>query len=53
MTDKLEELGKENEEKMKSQAMKSGIPFHPGVVKDDNELKNMLSFQEYLISNLD
>ena len=44
MTDKLEELGKENEEKMKSQAMKSGIPFHPGVVKDDNELNQNSSF---------
>jgi len=44
MGPKLEELGKENEEKMKAQAMKAGIPFHPGVVKDDNELNQNSSF---------
>ena len=44
MGEKLEELGKENEEKMKAQAMKAGIPFHPGVVKDDNELNQNSSF---------
>ena len=38
MTEKLEELNKETEASLKVEMEKAGIPSHPGVVKNTNEL---------------
>ena len=38
MGKRLESLGKETEEKIKAQAEANGVPIHPGIAKEENEL---------------
>lgn len=46
MNERLEEHGKETEEKLKTAMIANGIPIHPGVAKQENEIDQNNSLYE-------
>tara|TARA_B100000073_G_scaffold342551_1_gene345810 strand:+ start:1468 stop:3057 length:1590 start_codon:yes stop_codon:yes gene_type:complete len=53
MNEKLEELNKETEASLKVEMEKAGIPAHPGVVKNTNELNQNKALFEVVTAKVD